>query len=617
MILRFFSASSSGASCLKAGAVLLGLSLAIGIGQAGQPAPDDRVPVLEALPDTAETTMRDFAQHAPAQAGVAQDTASDFALPALPDVVVVLGPPRAAAPLLDEAVLRAALEPLRARFRLKPALMDGFAAAYAGQGWQALWIDGAGALSPKAEALRLTLARADEDGLDAARLLSAIGPLPHGLVPEEKRATLDAALSFAAYLYAQDARGGRIDPSSLSNLITPHLSLPSPEEVLERVIPASAAELPARLNAYQPQHAGYQALKAALLQMQAEQNNRLHESASPEITSAITPGEAAGLPAGFMGETPLYPGMEDARVPLLRQRLNLPPAGGQVYDLALVEAVKAFQRAQGIKANGRITARTRAALEAGALPAKASEPQITRSRPPGDKTATLIANMERWRWLPSDLGQTHIFVNVPDFDLKLMDDGAKVFETRVIVGRPETQTPIFSDAMDFLIVNPSWHVPPSIMKKEFLPRLAEDPDYAAKRGFEVVRRGNAVSVRQPPGERNALGFIKFMFPNQHAVYLHDTPSRGLFSASHRAFSHGCVRVEGPFQLAEQILLKKQGFSEKALRAMVGRGERTIKLTDKIPVHLTYFTLFVDETGALVSRDDLYGHDARVKRALAL
>lgn len=149
MILRFFSASSSGASCLKAGAVLLGLSLAIGIGQAGQPAPDDRVPVLEALPDTAETTMRDFAQHAPAQAGVAQDTASDFALPALPDVVVVLGPPRAAAPLLDEAVLRAALEPLRARFRLKPALMDGFAAAYAGQGWQALWIDGAGALSPR------------------------------------------------------------------------------------------------------------------------------------------------------------------------------------------------------------------------------------------------------------------------------------------------------------------------------------------------------------------------------------------------------------------------------------------------------------------------------------
>ena len=133
----------------------------------------------------------------------------------------------------------------------------------------------------------------------------------------------------------------------------------------------------------------------------------------------------------------------------------------------------------------------------------------------------------------------------------------------------------------------------------------------------MVRNGNSISIRQPPGERNALGFIKFIFPNQHSVYLHDTPNRGLFSADFRAFSHGCVRVDKPFALAEKLLSVSTGLSEQQLRSMVGRGERMIKLQEKIPVHLAYFTVFVDENGAIQQRRDLYGHDTRIKNALQL
>jgi murein L,D-transpeptidase YcbB/YkuD len=169
--------------------------------------------------------------------------------------------------------------------------------------------------------------------------------------------------------------------------------------------------------------------------------------------------------------------------------------------------------------------------------------------------------------------------------------------------------------MQYVIVNPSWNIPPSILKKEILPGLAADPLYAAKRGYEVIRRGDQIIVRQPPGERNALGFIKLMFPNRHAVYLHDTPNRSLFRAERRAFSHGCVRVEQPFQLAEEVL--GRSWTETRLKGLIGRGERTINLPEPLPVHLTYFTTFVDEHGELRSAADLYGHNQKVRVALGL
>src|ERR671920_555361 len=162
------------------------------------------------------------------------------------------------------------------------------------------------------------------------------------------------------------------------------------------------------------------------------------------------------------------------------------------------------------------------------------------------------------------------------------------------------------------IVNPSWHVPPSILKKEFLPMMEQDPLYAEKKGYEVVRRGNQISIRQPPGERNALGFIKFMFPNQHAVYLHDTPNRSLFGSERRAMSHGCVRLDQPFKFAEFVL--GSDWTEPRLRSLIGRGERIIRLPTKVRVHLAYFTVFVDESGDLRQVKDLYAVNNKVRVA---
>lgn len=546
----------------------------------------------------------------------ADDVVIDIAPPDLPTVTVSVEVPASLIPaggtapvpafVVEEAQIRAFVDPLKAKYRLRPALVDGFVAAYAAREGKPLWFEGE-VLVPQAMRLRAIVKTADEDGLDVARLISALPKQVEGAVSTDKRLETELALSFSAWLYTHDARGGRLEPSRLSNLLTPNLHLPQPVEVMAAVAVRGLDQIAHVLASYQPRHAGYRALKAQLAKLMAEQSDPLTTAS----TNKLDPRR--NLPAGFVGAAPFVVGKEDVRVPMLRIRLGLPASESTIFDAALVDALKEFQRVNELTPNGRLTPRTREALENLRNPANLAERKQ-------DKTglqSALIANMERWRWLPPELGATHIFVNVPDYKLQMVADGTVIHQTRVIVGKPETQTPIFSDQMDHLIVNPSWFVPPSIMKKEFIPRLAQDPEYASKRGYEVIRRGNSISVRQPPGVKNALGHIKFMFPNQHSVYLHDTPTRHLFQNASRAYSHGCVRVEGPFQLAEQLLLKRQGFTEKQLRAMVGGGERMIKLNEKVPVHLAYFTLFVDANGALEMRPDLYGHDARLRKALSL
>jgi murein L,D-transpeptidase YcbB/YkuD len=231
-------------------------------------------------------------------------------------------------------------------------------------------------------------------------------------------------------------------------------------------------------------------------------------------------------------------------------------------------------------------------------------------------TAEFLANMERWRWLPADAGASRIEVNIPEYTLRLYENGALKHTGRVVVGKTNTQTPVFSSVMDHLVINPSWGVPASILKHEFLPKLAADPDYAERHGYQVIRNKDEriIGIRQPPGERNALGFIKFMFPNEHAVYLHDTPQRNLFARDDRAFSHGCVRVDQPFALAN-VLLSTMGYDEAKLKALIGKGEKTISLQNRLPVHLTYFTLRVDEDGRIQRFADIYGHDQKVRTAL--
>jgi len=231
--------------------------------------------------------------------------------------------------------------------------------------------------------------------------------------------------------------------------------------------------------------------------------------------------------------------------------------------------------------------------------------------------AEVISNMERWRWLPRDLGENRIEVNIPDFEVAVIRGGEVMHRARIIVGKEQTPTPIFSNAMQFIIVNPYWNVPPSILNKEMLPQTGGDVSALQQRGFQVSYRHGKLSVRQPPGERNALGRIKFMFPNDFSVYMHDTPSRNLFSASHRAFSHGCMRVDQPFALAEAVLGPGSGWSEQRVRRLIGGSERYINLSKPLPIHIEYFTAYVDEDGQLQLRGDLYGYSAMVRNALGL
>jgi murein L,D-transpeptidase YcbB/YkuD len=246
----------------------------------------------------------------------------------------------------------------------------------------------------------------------------------------------------------------------------------------------------------------------------------------------------------------------------------------------------------------------------------------------------IIANMERWRWMPRDLGKFYVQVSIPNFQLDVMRNGTDIHSTRIVVGKVQNQTPIFSDQIEHIIVNPAWHVPASITKKEMLPAAQANP--ASLSGYEVFYNFNGryrqidpfsvdwysvdvrrVQIRQPPGERNALGNIKFMFPNSYDVYLHDTPSKSLFQRDYRAYSHGCMRVMDPMAFADALLLDEPNFNAAKLKKMVGGGEKLVKLARHVPVHITYFTAAVDADGNLQMYGDLYGHDERIEKAFGL
>jgi murein L,D-transpeptidase YcbB/YkuD len=556
-------------------------NLVLADGQAGAGRPDDgpaRVEAALAVAMSAEPAT------APLTTGTLAAAMNAPALrldpPDLPEAVPSLVLPKSSEDTAFAAALLLVLAE-KGGFRhprLDRKMRQAIATAYEARGFKPFWLDGEN-WTAAARAAMARLRLADEDGLDPAAY--AMPEPAAGPSPAERIAILagaDLRLSVAVVLYARDARGGRIDARRLSAMIDPTLRLPEPAGVLAEIAASPAAG--AALQAYNPPHEGYRRLRAKLAE--------LRRSGVP-VASPVPPG------------VDLRIGMSDPRVPALRERFGVAPLSDANYDDDVARAVAAFQRAHGLPATGTLNRQTVAALRS------ASADQLV---------PDIIANMERWRWLPADLGLRHLIVNVPDFQVRLIESGRIVHESRVIVGKPDTPTPIFSDEMSFLVVNPSWFVPPSILKKEFLPKMASDPDYAARRGYEVVRRGSQVSIRQPPGERNALGHIKFMFPNRHAVYLHDTPSRNLFGTERRAYSHGCVRVDNPFRLAE-LVMDEAEWTERRLRGMVGQGERSLKMKRKLPIHLVYFTHSVDADGRLSIRDDLYGYHRRVRSALGL
>ncbi|MBM3625255.1 MAG: L,D-transpeptidase, partial [Alphaproteobacteria bacterium] len=230
--------------------------------------------------------------------------------------------------------------------------------------------------------------------------------------------------------------------------------------------------------------------------------------------------------------------------------------------------------------------------------------------------AEIIANMERWRWEPREMGATRLEVNIPQFETTFTRDNQLVQRARVIVGKTATPTPVFSDVMKYIIINPTWNVPESIIENELEPKTGGKLSKLRARGYKVTYSHGRPIVQQPPGEKNALGRLKFVFPNDLLVYMHDTPQKKLFARAKRAFSHGCVRVQDPFKLAEEVL-GRPDYDEKRLKAMIGEKERRIDLAKPIPVHVEYFTAVVDDAGGLRLYDDLYGYSAKVREALTL
>ena len=315
----------------------------------------------------------------------------------------------------------------------------------------------------------------------------------------------------------------------------------------------------------------------------------------PDAVQTIGEVAAAGAGAGetLQGFNPPHYGYQQLREKLaeLRAQRAAAPASAELF----AEAVEGAPLNDAAPQENGKSKRRRAAA--------AAKSGVSRVE------AEIIANMERWRWLPREMGEERIEVNIPDFELAVVRNGEVTHRTRVIVGKEQTPTPIFSDEMVEIIVNPSWYVPQSIIRKEWGGGVGA--------GYQVSYRQGQMVVRQPPGPGNALGRIKFVFPNDYAVYMHDTPSRGLFAASHRAFSHGCMRVDAPFALAEAVLGPGSGWSEERVKRLIGPSERYINLPKPLPVHIQYFTAYVDEAGRLVQRPDLYGYSARVRRALGL
>jgi murein L,D-transpeptidase YcbB/YkuD len=482
---------------------------------------------------------------------------------------------------------------------------------YRGASYAPLWIGDAGLL-PRARSLIGALSRAGDDGMSTAAyplaaLDSAVGRLDvrASATNVGLAARADILLTSVFAAFGEHMLRGQIDPRRVQpawHIAPADLDVDS---ALVRVLRAPVFE--SALVELRPEQRGYDALRESLARYR-------------RIVAA------GGWPR-LAGDRTLRLGDTTTEVALLRRRLHAEglladaaPATSGAYDAALGRAVATFQARHGLEVDSVVGPATRRSLN------------VTAER----RVAQIAANLERFRWLPHDLGGRYVLVNIPAFYLGAYDQGQPVLQMKVVVGRDYggRATPIFSDSMSYLIFDPYWNVPESIAEREILPKATRDPSYLTRNRFEVVRGWGPVTViptsslsrselapghfryrlRQKPGPGNALGRVKFIFPNDYNVYLHDTPEDQLFSERVRAFSHGCIRVEKPAQLAA-FVLGPQGWTATQAEAAMNAGMwRRVTLTRKLPVYIAYFTAF-DRNGELAFRPDVYDQDDRLIRAL--
>jgi murein L,D-transpeptidase YcbB/YkuD len=460
---------------------------------------------------------------------------------------------------------------------------------YTAREFAPLWTQG-GAVTESGKGVIARLKDAASEGLNASDY-----PVPDFTAATSPDSLAEAELKLTASMldYARQAQSGRMHWSQVSADILYPEHPTDPAEVLANVTTAKDAS--AALDSYNPPQKLYRELKAKLAELRG-----------------LGDGPAVQIPDGpalkFMparGKKQPAVAMEDARVPQLRAKLGITEdADDAHYDAKVAEAVRKFQEGAELKPTGVLDDRTVKAL---------NSPKRDR------QIDTVIVNMERWRWLPRQLGapslgNAYVILNIPDYTLKVMQNGAQVWTTKVVTGQPGIHaTPLLTETMKFITVNPTWNVPPSIIYNEYLPALQQDPTVLQRMGLKLERASDgSIHISQPPGEANALGRIRFNFPNKFLVYQHDTPDKNLFAKDERAFSHGCMRVQNPDQYAATLLgitAPSEHYTPDKIRGMYGHSEIDIKFPTPIPVNITYQTAFVDDAGKLQIRRDVYGRDA--------
>jgi len=486
---------------------------------------------------------------------------------------------------------------------------------FAGLGDRPLWLTDDGRPTAQAFTLAAELDRIDDRGLDPAAFdapgwSARLAELYADDVGDETLFRFEFDFSAALLRAVAQLHHGQVDPHRLGFALDP-----SAEPIDAAAVVAALARDPRpvqRLSQLEPQFPGHRRLRAALMQYR-------------ELAAQTDLIDLPPLPGRV-----LEPGSEWLGTTLLALRLHqlgdLPAADlapyrteqQAPYDAALVAAVERFQRRHGLLADGRIGTKTLAALET----------------PLSRRVEQIRMALERWRWMPQPRGERRIVVNIPEFRLRAIGaDGTVEFESDVVVGAAfDRQTPVFSDRLRHVVFQPSWHVPQSIVRRDLLPKALGDRYFLERLGYEVIGGGEPVEaspsaleeldagrlrLRQKPGPQNSLGRVKFLFPNAHNVYLHDTPSTSLFGRARRDLSSGCVRVSDPEGLAVWVLQDDPDWPPERIREALGGGphDRTVSVEPPTPVHLVYMTAVADAGGEVRFYDDIYGHDEALRRLL--
>ncbi len=522
--------------------------------------------------------------------------------PTLPSIIDPAAEPQLPPDNVSE-VVQAVREKLSASPKLAQDLakseVEALQAFYGARGREALWVNEEG-ISANGQALIAEFGKADDYGLSASDYKVA-NKEAQSETPQS-RAQVELDLSATALVYARHVKGGRTSPNAVGAQLTYTPKIMEPLQVLNEL--SSADDSAAYLRSLHPQHPQYVRLYERLKELRGGDG-----------------GSGPKIPDGPV----LKSGVSRAQVTLLRERLGVSaPTDGSAkrFDAALDEAVKAFQSRNGLPADGVVGAGTRRALN-GQAPDKISK--------------KIVLNLERWRWLPDNLGGKaglYVWANIPELRVRAVEGTKTVFSEKAIVGQPTHMTPVFSDQMEWIELHPTWFVPNSIKVNDILPSLKRPTSTVMERYHLKVNCGkygtnpktidwNKVDIRkcsfsQPAGKVSVLGDFKFKFPNKHSVYMHDTHDHSLFKHADRTFSHGCIRVQKPRQLAEIILGRDKGMTSERIGQILD-GPQTLhkeKLTTPVPMHITYFTVLIDDEGKLTTWPDYYGHDQRLEAALS-